>query len=61
MNGKTKGINILSEEEKTEYRCDQGNFKLDFLDLRFDVIGGGDGVLCWNENKCDRSDRKSVV
>lgn len=55
MNGKTKGINVLSEEEKIEYRCGQGNPKLDFLDFCLNVTGSRDGFLCGNENERDWS------
>lgn len=49
MNGKTKGINVLSEEEKIEYCCGQGNSKLDFLDFCLNITGSCDGFLCGNE------------
>ena len=55
MNGKTKGINILKEEEKTEYRCGQGNSELDFLDLCLYAVGSGDRFLRRDENERDWS------
>ena len=43
------------EEEKTEYRCGQGNSELDFLDLCLYAVGSGDRFLRRDENERDWS------
>lgn len=53
MDGKKKGINFLSEKEKTEYRYRQRNFQLVFLDICLNAACGCDGFLCRDEDECD--------
>jgi len=51
--GKKKRINILSEEEKTEYGFNKGNCQLDILDVCIRISGSSACVLYRSEDKRD--------